>query len=276
MSEPQTRPRTADGWNQRYDREEYVFGTEPNEFLVEVAARIPAGPVLCLADGEGRNGVFLAGRGHAVTAVDQSDVGLAKATRLAASRGVTIETVIADLGQFRIAPKSWAGIVSIFWHVPPALRAAVYRRAVAGLIAGGVFILEAYTPAQIGLGTGGPSDPALTPTLEQLRTELDGLEIEIGVERRREVIEGIGHSGIAEVVQILARKPVEALAASFKLQATSSKPQAPSRQLPAVRTPDFVGATRCGRPAPMGAFSGVKSRFPRLKPGAQVAKCLRH
>lgn len=207
MEHAQSRPRTAAGWDQRYDREEYVFGTEPNGFLAEVADRIPAGPVLCLAEGEGRNAVFLAGRGHAVTAVDQSEVGLAKARRLAEQRGVTIETVVADLGQFRIEPGHWAGIVSIFFHVPPALRAAVYRRAAAGLAPGGVFVLEAYTPKQIGLGTGGPSDPALVPTLEQLRAELAGLEIEIGVERRRDVIEGIGHTGEAEVVQVLARKP---------------------------------------------------------------------
>jgi len=78
---------------------------------------------------------------------------------------------------------------------------------VAGLRLDGVFVLEAYTPAQIGLGTGGPKDPSLTPTLAQLREDLAGLDIEIGIERQREVLEGIGHTGIAEVVQVFARKP---------------------------------------------------------------------
>jgi SAM-dependent methyltransferase len=214
MNDTQAPHARRDSWNQRYDRDEYVFGTEPNDFLVEVSDRIPAGPVLCLAEGEGRNAVFLAGRGHAVTAVDQSAVGLAKATRLAAARGVEIETVVSDLGELSIAPEAWSAVVSIFMHVPPALRSAVYGQAVAGLRPGGVFILEAYTPRQIGLGTGGPADPALTPTLALLRDELAGLEIEIGVERRREVVEGIGHTGVAEVVQVLARKPCEPLAAS--------------------------------------------------------------
>ena len=210
MSNTAPRPTKVDSWNQRYDRADYVFGTEPNDFLREVADYILAGPVLCLAEGEGRNAVFLAGRGHAVTAVDQSPTGIEKAQRLAAERGVSIETAVADLGQYRIEPGAWSGIVSIFWHIPADLRAAVYRRAVAGLKPDGVFVLEAYTPAQIGLGTGGPGDPALTPPLAQLRDELAGLEIEIGREIGREVLEGIGHTGWSHVVQVLARKPFAA------------------------------------------------------------------
>ena len=208
MSDTSQKPSRRDSWNQRHDREEYVFGTEPNDFLREVASRIASGPVLCLAEGEGRNAVFLASLGHDVTAVDQSDVGIAKAHRLAAARNVEIDAVVADLGQYRIEPGAWAGIISIFFHVPAEFRAAVYRKAIAGLKPGGVFILEAYTPAQIGLDTGGPGDPALTPTLAQLREELTGLDIEIGRELRREVIEGTGHTGWSEVVQVLAVKPL--------------------------------------------------------------------
>ncbi len=198
-----------DSWNTRYDQPDYVFGTEPNDFLVEMATRIPAGPVLCLAEGEGRNAVFLASRGHAVTAVDQSEVGLAKAQQLATARGVAIQTEVADLAEYVIEPAIWAAVVSIFLHIPEKLRRQTYRQAVAGLRPGGVFILEAYTPAQMGLGTGGPKDPALTPTLAQLREDLAGLDIEVGIERQREVLEGIGHTGMAEVVQVLARKPSE-------------------------------------------------------------------
>jgi len=196
-----------DSWNSRYDQPVYVFGTEPNDFLAEMAEHIPAGPVLCLAEGEGRNAAFLASRGHAVTAVDQSEVGLAKAQRLAADRGVTIQTEVADLADYVIEVGTWAGIISIFLHIPESLRRKTYRQAVAGLRPGGVFVLEAYTPAQIGLGTGGPKDPSLTPTLAQLREDLAGLDIETGIERQREVLEGIGHTGIAEVVQVFARKP---------------------------------------------------------------------
>jgi 2-polyprenyl-3-methyl-5-hydroxy-6-metoxy-1,4-benzoquinol methylase len=84
-------------WDRRYAAEAYAFGTEPNDFLVEVAPLIPAGPVLCLAEGEGRNAVWLAGRGHEVTAVDASSVGIAKAEALARARGVNITTVATDL-----------------------------------------------------------------------------------------------------------------------------------------------------------------------------------
>jgi SAM-dependent methyltransferase len=196
-----------DSWNTRYDQPAYVFGTEPNDFLAEMAEEIAAGPVLCLAEGEGRNAVFLALRGHAVTAVDQSAVGLAKASRLAEERGVTITPVVADLADYTIEPGEWSAIVSIFLHIPAALRRAIYRNAVVGLRPGGVFVLEAYTPKQIGLGTGGPQDPGLTPTLQQLQEDLDGLEFEIGRELQREVLEGIGHTGMAEVVQVFARKP---------------------------------------------------------------------
>lgn len=198
----------ADFWDQRYGQADgYVFGTEPNDFLRAVADRIPSGPVLCLAEGEGRNAVFLAQRSHAVTAVDLSATGLAKARELAAQRGVSVATEVADLSTYAIAPGAWSGIVAIFMHLPPALRRDVLARASTGLRPGGVFVLEAYTPAQLAFGTGGPKDAALLPTLEQLRAELPGLEFLHGAELERDVIEGGGHTGRAAVVQVVARRP---------------------------------------------------------------------
>lgn len=194
-------------WDNRYAAPDFVFGTEPNDFLRACAGHIPAGPVLCLGEGEGRNAVFLAGRGHAVTAVDQSATGLAKARRLAAERGLVLETKVADLADYRIPPGTWAAIVSIFLHLPPALRAQVYAQAAAGLQPGGVLILEAYTPAQLAFGTGGPKVVELLPTLTGLRAELAGLDLVIARECERDVIEGAGHSGRAAVVQVLARRP---------------------------------------------------------------------
>ena len=146
-------------WNDRYAAAGHFYGEAPNAFVAEVAPQIPAGPVLCLAEGEGRNAVHLATLGHRVTAVDQSEVGLAKARRLAAARGVEIETVATDLADYSIAVAAWAGIVATFAHLPPALRRRVHRDVVAGLQPGGVFILEAYTPAQLAFGTGGPKLP---------------------------------------------------------------------------------------------------------------------
>lgn len=193
-------------WDQRFAADDYLYGTVPNTFVAAMAARIPAGPVLCLAEGEGRNAVFLAQRGHAVTAVDQSAVGLAKAARLATERGVAITTFVADLAEYAIAPGAWAGIVVTFGHFPPALRRKVHAQVVAGLRPGGVFIAEAYTPAQLALGTGGPKDLNLLMTLASLREELAGLEFEHAAECERDVIEGTGHTGRGAVVQVVARK----------------------------------------------------------------------
>ena len=193
-------------WNDRYAAAGHFYGEAPNTFVAEVAPQIPAGPVLCLAEGEGRNAVHLATLGHRVTALDQSEVGLAKARRLAAARGVEIETVATNLEDYSIAVTAWAGIVATFAHLPPALRRRVHRDVVAGLQPGGVFILEAYTPAQLAFGTGGPKLPELLMTLADLREELSGLKFLIARELERDVIEGSGHSGRGAVVQILARR----------------------------------------------------------------------
>jgi SAM-dependent methyltransferase len=193
-------------WNARYGGADFFYGTAPNEFLASVAARIPAGPVLCLAEGEGRNAVFLASRGHAVTAVDQSAVGLAKAEALARSRGVPLTAVVADLSDFEIMPQAWAGIVAIFMHLPPALRGSVLARAARGLRPDGVFVMEAYTPAQLAHDTGGPRDATLLPTLAALQAELGNMEWLVARELERDVREGGGHTGLASVVQVLGRR----------------------------------------------------------------------
>lgn len=194
-------------WDQRYGEEGFAYGTEPNDFLVQVADLIPPGRVLCLAEGEGRNAVFLAARGHEVLAVDQSPVGLEKARRLAAQRGVTIETCASDLARFEFAPSRYAGIISIWAHLPPGVRRVVHEKCVEALIPGGLMVLEAYTPAQIGRGTGGPSDPAFCMGAGNLRDELRGLDFEMLVERERHVAEGKYHNGSSAVVQMVARKP---------------------------------------------------------------------
>lgn len=194
-------------WNERYSAPGYAYGTEPNSFLAASAPTIPMGRVLSLADGEGRNGVYLASLGHAVTAVDASSVGLEKAQRLAAQRGVALTTLVADLQDFAISPRAWEGIVSIFCHLPPALRRRVHAQVVHGLVPGGLFILEAYTPAQLAHGTGGPSAVELLPALAVLREELAGLELVHAVELERDVHEGEFHRGRSAVVQIIARRP---------------------------------------------------------------------
>jgi 2-polyprenyl-3-methyl-5-hydroxy-6-metoxy-1,4-benzoquinol methylase len=199
---------TAEVWNKRYGQAEYAYGTAPNDFLVSMVDRIPKGQVLCLCEGEGRNGVYLAEQGCTVTGVDGSANGLQKAQALAEERGVTITTVVADLADYAIAPNTYDAVVSIFAHLPHELRRRIHTQVVAGLRPGGVLVLEAYTPAQIGRGTGGPSTPDLLPTLADLRTELAGLDIVLGQEIEREIHEGAFHGGMSSVVQLLAVKPI--------------------------------------------------------------------
>lgn len=133
-------------WDERYERDEYVYGTSPNDFLRSQVSHLPRGRILCLAEGEGRNAVFLAEQGYTVTADDQSPVGLAKARRLTEQRGVDIETVVADLAAFDVEPEAWDGVVSVFAHMPPPARHRIHRQVVTGLRPGGVFLLEAHGP----------------------------------------------------------------------------------------------------------------------------------
>lgn len=198
----------AEMWEARYGADPgFIYGTEPNDFLREQVADLPLGEVLCLADGEGRNGVYLAGLGHRVTSVDLTQAGIAKAQRLATERGVELTTVVADLADYDLGEDRWDIVVSIFAHTAPDIRARIHGALASALRPGGRLILEAYTPDQIGRGTGGPRSPEFTMTLAGLRNELAGLTIDHGVETLRSVIEGGGHTGEGAVVQVVAGKP---------------------------------------------------------------------
>ena len=194
-------------WEQRYADAHYVFGTEPNDFLRAQLQVLPRGRVLCLAEGEGRNAVFLAEAGFEVHSIDLTEAGVAKTLQLAADRGVTVHARVGDLAATHIGLGEWNAIVSIFAHMPPPVRRDLHRRVVAALAPDGVLLLEAYTPDQVGRGTGGPHDPALTMTLAGLRDELELLEFVHAVEMVRDVVEGVGHTGPGAVVQVVARKP---------------------------------------------------------------------
>lgn len=194
-------------WDQRYSTQDFVYGVEPNDFLARHAHELPAGRILSLAEGEGRNGVWLAARGYQVTGVDSSAVGLAKARKLAHAQGVEIVTVHADLADFAIETAAWDGIVAIFCHLPPVLRRRVFNDCVSGLRPGGVMLLEAYTPEQLRHGTGGPPSAELMLSADILRAELAGLEFLLLQECERAVHEGAGHTGTGAVVQMVARKP---------------------------------------------------------------------
>lgn len=195
-------------WEERYRTDHYLYGTEPNSFLHANVPALPLGDVLCLAEGEGRNSVFLAGTGRKVSSVDLTEAGVAKTLRLAEERGVVVDAVVADLANYDLGEDRWDGIVSIFAHTPRAVRVDLHCRVAKALRPGGVFLLEAYTPEQIGRGTGGPPSVELTMTSECLSEELESLEFIHSVEIEREIVEGTGHTGKGAVVQLIARKRV--------------------------------------------------------------------
>ena len=193
-------------WNERYSSESYAYGTTANDFLVSMIDRLPVGKILCLAEGEGRNAVWLAQQGNEVTAIDASDVGLQKANRLAEERGVAITTVHADLADYDIGEQRWDAIISIFCHLPPGLRRDVHRHCVAGLRDDGMILLEAYTPLQLEYRTGGPPVAEMMMDAGSLSSELQGLKFLHLQECVRDIHEGEFHEGKGAVVQLLAMK----------------------------------------------------------------------
>lgn len=192
-------------WNERYATEEFIYGTEPNAFLVE-HARDLIGPVLSLAEGEGRNGVYLASLGLDVLGVDASEVGLAKAQRLAAARRVTLRTEVADLAMYAPPENTFGSIVSIFAHLPGDVRKRLYPRVERSLKPGGIILLEAYSKAQFARDTGGPKDLDMLLSTEDLERAFPECEPILLREQEREVVEGTFHTGLASVVQFIARK----------------------------------------------------------------------
>lgn len=200
-------PPAATFWDARYAEAHLAYGTAPNAFVAAVAGRVPEGPVLVIAAGEGRDAVFFAERGHAVTAVDVSAVGLRHAAELAEARGQRIETVVADLAAYPLGEGRWSAIVATWAHLPPPLRARVHAACVGALRPGGVLILEAYRPEHLQMpGKGGPAVAALLFDAETARRELDGLDFELCQDVQRHVAEGRDHAGLSATVQVLARR----------------------------------------------------------------------
>ncbi len=191
-------------WNERYATTSYLYGTEANTFLVE-NAHLLHGPVLSLSEGEGRNAVFLASRGLHVLGVDCSEIGLEKAQSLAKSRGVVIETEVVDLADYRPKERHFGSVVSISAHLPGSIRKKLYPLVEKSLKPNGIVILEAYSERQLARNTGGPRDIDMLMSIEKLEKEFPSLKPILSREIDREVVEGEGHTGMASVVQYIAR-----------------------------------------------------------------------
>ena len=197
-------------WDDRYRTADYVFGTDPNKFLASQAHRLTAGMrVLALADGEGRNGVWLAERGLDVLAVDASSVALTKARTLAAERGVTLEAELADLTNWDFGEDRFDAVVAIFIQfADPVLRKRVFSNIRDCLKPGGLLILQGYRPEQLEHGTGGPRKVENLYTAALLREAFSDMEL-LHLQEHDEVLsEGCGHAGLSALIDLVARKPL--------------------------------------------------------------------
>ena len=178
-SAPSAFPDAAETWNQRFRTDDYIFGTEPNEWLREQApVWQPGQRVLCVADGEGRNSVWLAQQGLRVDAYDIAEVGVAKARQLAAARGVNVNYTLAGCDSFDYETAAYDGVAAIFVQfADPAMRERLFANITRCLKPGGIFILQGYTPKQLEYKTGGPPQVSHLYTEVMLREALADFEV---------------------------------------------------------------------------------------------------
>lgn len=198
-------------WDRRYSGEGYLFGTRPNAFLAACGDLLaPGSRVLAIADGEGRNSVWLAEQGHVVDAFDPSPVAVAKARRLAADRGVRVSHEVAGVEDWAWPEEAYDAVAAIFIQfAPPDMRGVVFGRIARSLRPGGLLLLQGYGAEQLDYGTGGPRVLEQLYTEDRLRDELPaaGLEIERLAAYVAEVDEGPAHSGMSALVDVVARRP---------------------------------------------------------------------
>jgi cyclopropane fatty-acyl-phospholipid synthase-like methyltransferase len=205
-------PAQLDRWNTRFSAEGYLFGKEPNAFLASQGERLKPGMrALSIADGEGRNSVWLARRGLQVTAFDFSPVGVAKARALAREAGVAVDHRESDIFAWDWSRDTYDVVAAIFFQfLTPEQRAAVFARIAAALAPGGLLILQGYRPEQIAYGTGGPSQVENLYTEALLRESFADLEILHLASHDDVVDEGPGHRGMSALIDLVARRPARA------------------------------------------------------------------
>ena len=198
----QTPESPAERWDTRYDREEYLYGKEPVEFLRQQVDRLGSGDALVLAMGEGRNAVYLAGQGFQVTGVDVSKVAIGKAKRLAAERDVEIEAVQADLTQYDLGKERYDLITNFYF-----LERSLFPKIIDALKPGGVFILEHFSTDHAKIGPKfGPRNPAYLLEPGEALEAFKGLRVLYYEDRVVEVDEGM-HKGPAALIRLIVQKP---------------------------------------------------------------------
>jgi 2-polyprenyl-3-methyl-5-hydroxy-6-metoxy-1,4-benzoquinol methylase len=194
-------------WNNRFAAEHYVYGTEPNVFLNEMQKRLKlSGEVLTIAEGEGRNAVFLAEQGMNVTAWDYAESGLAKIKKLADERGVAVQTELVDLNGTTWGKDQWDEVVCIFGHFPAELRRKTLQGVKGAVNPGGYFITEVYSRYQLPYNSGGPKDLGFLYTPEEFLQTFNDWRIVHFFMGEVERHEGEFHNGLSHVIQFVGQK----------------------------------------------------------------------
>jgi 2-polyprenyl-3-methyl-5-hydroxy-6-metoxy-1,4-benzoquinol methylase len=196
-------------WNERFDKKEFIFGKEPNEYLVEQTKQYLKlqDKVLCIADGEGRNGVWLAKQGMQVVAFDASDIALAKAKQFAADNQVEVDYSFSDTDSFTWQENSYDAVIAIFIQfADPEMRTRIFKQTYKALKPGGYFILQGYTPKQLVYKTGGPSLIEHLYTEEMIRDLAKEFEILDLRCYEKELSEGARHTGMSALLGLVSQK----------------------------------------------------------------------
>ena len=196
-------------WNERFDKEEFIFGKDPNEYLVEQSQKYlkPGNKVLCIADGEGRNGVWLAKQQMQVIGFDASDVALAKAKQFAKDNQVEVDYTFSDTDSFAWDANTYDAVIGIFIQfADPVMRERIFQKTYEALKLGGLFILQGYTPKQLVYKTGGPSLIEHLYTEELIRDLAKDFEILELVSYEKELSEGPRHTGMSALLGLVAKK----------------------------------------------------------------------
>ena len=194
-------------WNNRYAEKEFAYGKEPNQFLKSCGKYFSKGmKALAVADGEGRNGVWLAEQGLDVTTVDYSSSGVEKSENLAKERGVRLTAICADLNEWEFPENQFDIVISIFAHFPPPLRKKVHAGIFKALRTGGHLILESYHPRQLEFKTGGPGSAEMMYSQETLKNDFPSGNIILLEDLDAEVNEGKFHFGTGAVTRLILQK----------------------------------------------------------------------
>jgi SAM-dependent methyltransferase len=195
-------------WDQRFAEEGFAYGESPNAFFKEALGKLYPGKLLLPAEGDGRHALHAAALGWTVDALDFSEVAQKKTLARAATLGLSLRYDVMDLADYvPVQGGVYDAVGLVYVHLPPALRKAFHQRIVTALKPGGRVILFAYHARQLSRGTGGPAQPELLFTADQLRGDFLGLEMEILDERVETLDEGKYHQGVSELVRMVGRKP---------------------------------------------------------------------